>query len=615
MVTAVLVLVWDLSVGLKPFFLKTGTNSHPESYHPRRIITPVVPGVNLPWSQLGFLCFGTAVSVGVHEAGHAIAAASEGVRTEKVAIFFMVVIPGALVELNSTAMSFLPPWSALKVYCAGVWHNVVLCLITISALNLLPLLLFPFYSSNSGLVVTSVPQFSPLTGHINTKDVITVVNNYPMNEKNSWHNLLRKTNSRAFFLTKKYEKWTKERISVDNLTFSESKWLTGQGYCVSNKVMEGEKNNKSLYFEGNIGDMNAKNNVGFRQYNTGEKGISGHDRFIRNGQVENMKESVREGRADEAETREGRRFNWTEKGLSCPMEKLIFREMRDMEKNSTSERNFVPNFPSTVRGEDEGDISILVGEEGNSYNPILKEREWGNDSSSHVEKIESEKIESEKKESEKKDSGKKLQFPVPNQEIELCLSAREIVELEHCGEWWDRLGEPEEKRKYFLCEENTTCFEPVLPFGAFLFKITFVKDESLKWASGDFDHRKDEFLVFGGDVTSLASATILTKFQPRKFRSRLFLSPGVTFQLAPLWGPQVLESFLIYICQVSAALALINMAPVFFLDGEAASRALLALIFPNLSNRRFQTFSFTTLSLGSTLFAICLLQGFVSLWF
>jgi len=67
----------------------------------------------------------TILSIAFHEFGHAIAAASEGVEIEYVAIFVAVLFPGAFVALNYDLLQNRPLFSMLRIYCAGIWHNVV----------------------------------------------------------------------------------------------------------------------------------------------------------------------------------------------------------------------------------------------------------------------------------------------------------------------------------------------------------------------------------------------------------------------------------------------------------------------------------------------------------
>ncbi|OEL28399.1 hypothetical protein BAE44_0010583 [Dichanthelium oligosanthes] len=68
----------------------------------------------------------TILSIAFHEFGHAIAAASEGLEIEYVAIFIAVIFPGAFVALNYDLLQNLPLFSMLRIYCAGIWHNVMI---------------------------------------------------------------------------------------------------------------------------------------------------------------------------------------------------------------------------------------------------------------------------------------------------------------------------------------------------------------------------------------------------------------------------------------------------------------------------------------------------------
>ncbi|EYU46894.1 hypothetical protein MIMGU_mgv1a021369mg, partial [Erythranthe guttata] len=66
-----------------------------------------------------YLCLSSVICVFVHELGHALAAASEGVHVEYVAIFLAVLFPGALVAFNHSSLQALPVVASLRIYCAG----------------------------------------------------------------------------------------------------------------------------------------------------------------------------------------------------------------------------------------------------------------------------------------------------------------------------------------------------------------------------------------------------------------------------------------------------------------------------------------------------------------
>ncbi|CAI8608692.1 unnamed protein product [Vicia faba] len=82
-------------------------------------------GLRLSLVDAGYICISTIVSVFVHEFGHALAATSEGVQVEYVAIFVAVLFPGALVAFNDDLLQALQHLTSLRIYSAGIWHNAV----------------------------------------------------------------------------------------------------------------------------------------------------------------------------------------------------------------------------------------------------------------------------------------------------------------------------------------------------------------------------------------------------------------------------------------------------------------------------------------------------------
>jgi S2P endopeptidase len=68
-------------------------------------------------------------------------------------IFFMVLYPGAFVDLYTEHLAVISPLRQLRIYCAGVWHNFILALIAVGFLWILPSLLSFGYVSNRGAVI------------------------------------------------------------------------------------------------------------------------------------------------------------------------------------------------------------------------------------------------------------------------------------------------------------------------------------------------------------------------------------------------------------------------------------------------------------------------------
>uniref|UniRef100_A0A3P8UKL0 Membrane-bound transcription factor site-2 protease n=1 Tax=Cynoglossus semilaevis TaxID=244447 RepID=A0A3P8UKL0_CYNSE len=121
----------------------------------------VVPGVNLPTNQLGYFFLALLLSGIIHELGHAVAALREQVRQ-------------------------------LRIFCAGVWHNFVLCVAALLLLFLLPVLLFPVYSTGGGALVIDVVQGSAADGPrgLAVGDLVTSLEDCPIRGVSDWSSCL-----------------------------------------------------------------------------------------------------------------------------------------------------------------------------------------------------------------------------------------------------------------------------------------------------------------------------------------------------------------------------------------------------------------------------------------
>ncbi|KAK7386609.1 hypothetical protein VNO78_26943 [Psophocarpus tetragonolobus] len=193
-------------------------------------LPPLVPGLSLSLADVGYVCVSTIVSVFMHEFGHAVAATSEGIQIEYIAIFIAILFPGALVAFNYELLQTLPHLAALRVYSAGIWHNAVCCAACGVALFLLPLILFPFYSSGHSPMVLNVPPTSPLSGYLAPGDVILSVDNVTIRNAQEWLKL----NTLTY------------NLKLNNVNVSLHSGDLGvvnkmKGYCVPTIVMEESK--------------------------------------------------------------------------------------------------------------------------------------------------------------------------------------------------------------------------------------------------------------------------------------------------------------------------------------------------------------------------------------
>ncbi|KAJ4828528.1 hypothetical protein Tsubulata_002859 [Turnera subulata] len=178
---ATMILVWELGIALRVFRWNPGVSGSLLFG-----LSPEVYGLRVSLADAGYLLFSTVVSVSVHEFGHAIAAASEGIQMEYIAVFVAVLFPGALVAFSWEMLQALENFAALRVYCAGIWHNAVCCAACGIALFLMPLFLCPFYVYGENPMVLDVPSTSPLSGYLSPGDVILALNGYRIQNEREW---------------------------------------------------------------------------------------------------------------------------------------------------------------------------------------------------------------------------------------------------------------------------------------------------------------------------------------------------------------------------------------------------------------------------------------------
>lgn len=107
----------------------------------------------------------------------------------------MAVYPGAFVDLSTEHLTNLSPLKQLRIYCAGVWHNIVLVLLALVFRIFLPYILSIFYSTNASVVVTSVILGSAVSGPrgLLVGDQITSLNNCRIRNIAQWTMCIEKT--------------------------------------------------------------------------------------------------------------------------------------------------------------------------------------------------------------------------------------------------------------------------------------------------------------------------------------------------------------------------------------------------------------------------------------
>ncbi|CDS10102.1 hypothetical protein LRAMOSA02779 [Lichtheimia ramosa] len=161
-----------------------------------QVFQPMIPGITVPLSHLGYYLLALLVCGIFHEAGHAIASFSQRVRIKSAGVFMYYIYPGAFVNIPDQALSLLSPFNQLKIICAGVWHNIVLYLWVLFFLSgglKLCLLLVGWQSLEGlgGVSVVSVRKDSPLVYHLPTSSIVYQLNDFVLDDNiASWNTYL-----------------------------------------------------------------------------------------------------------------------------------------------------------------------------------------------------------------------------------------------------------------------------------------------------------------------------------------------------------------------------------------------------------------------------------------
>ena len=156
------------------------------------MIQPVVPGVNLPASEIGYYSITLLLSSILHELGHALASVQEDVHVINVGANVLFILPVAYVNISSDKLFSLNPWKRLKILCAGVWHNLLIALLAYLLYTSLPSLFSPLFLHGNGIVVSHIEDKSPIVGDrgLHVGDKILRINECDVQDVESWYRCL-----------------------------------------------------------------------------------------------------------------------------------------------------------------------------------------------------------------------------------------------------------------------------------------------------------------------------------------------------------------------------------------------------------------------------------------
>lgn len=174
--------LWTLlTIIFEHFYESIQINSVPE-------VKAMLPGINIPLSDFWVYFLSICISSVTHELGHALAAVQEDVQLLSVGFYVFTIIPVAFVNLNSEHLNNLSVTKRLKIYCAGVWHNLATAFIALLLFFASPILFNIGYETGVGVRVTEFTYDSPLKDArgLDKGDIVTSINGCDIKNSYDW---------------------------------------------------------------------------------------------------------------------------------------------------------------------------------------------------------------------------------------------------------------------------------------------------------------------------------------------------------------------------------------------------------------------------------------------
>ncbi|KAI0295799.1 hypothetical protein BC826DRAFT_1104180 [Russula brevipes] len=162
------------------------------SFDSSLLFIPPIPGVTLPLSHLPLLVIALFVSQVVHEAGHALSAALDGVPLQSLGASLILLLPTAFVAFPADVLATSAPRVRARIAAAGPLLSVFMCLVLLLPLGYPFVLLGYSDVSTDGLLVVSVTPGSPLASHLPPGSLLTALDELPLAnaQESTWDDYL-----------------------------------------------------------------------------------------------------------------------------------------------------------------------------------------------------------------------------------------------------------------------------------------------------------------------------------------------------------------------------------------------------------------------------------------
>ncbi|KAG8192340.1 hypothetical protein JTE90_002160 [Oedothorax gibbosus] len=185
------------------------------------VLVPIIPGFTLPLSQIYYYAGTLFLCVVFHELGHAIAACREQISLDACGVAIYGIVPIAYVKLPTEQMKNLLPKQLLRIYSAGIWHNLVLAFFALLLMWISPIFLSSILQLKKGVTVVSIKKDSSIgqVGGLAVNDEIFNISGCEVKDTTSWEDCLKKlhtANNQGFCTSINFIK--SKNIAIKNMT-------------------------------------------------------------------------------------------------------------------------------------------------------------------------------------------------------------------------------------------------------------------------------------------------------------------------------------------------------------------------------------------------------------
>lgn len=147
----------------------------------------LIPGLTISFSTLTYLLIPLAIILFTHELMHGIMARLNGMRIKSSGLLMIFVLGGAFVEIDEHDLFTANRKAKQSVFAAGSFINIICAIITLFLIINFTLVISPFFTPSSGVLVANVTPNSPASDVLSQWDVLYGINGTVFNNLSAFY--------------------------------------------------------------------------------------------------------------------------------------------------------------------------------------------------------------------------------------------------------------------------------------------------------------------------------------------------------------------------------------------------------------------------------------------